>query len=161
LKPLAERVAETIAALETLDGDTRRLLEIEADQSPKEVDIVIDGEQVGYQARAADLDLHEVRCVLKVFEKWIESAGKKVGPSKEPRKPKLDDERMAVSALLKVWRDAVKGTSKPSCPTAKQFIPLVTEILGPVLTAYGVKASLCGLINDELRKKVHLKNTGT
>jgi hypothetical protein len=68
-----------------MDADTRRLLESEADQCPDEVDIVIDEEQVGYQVKAAGLDIHGVRCILKGFEKWIESAEKKLG-RREPRK---------------------------------------------------------------------------
>ena len=39
LKPLAKCVAATIAALEALDADTRRLLENEFDQSAGEVEI--------------------------------------------------------------------------------------------------------------------------
>jgi hypothetical protein len=52
LKPLAKCAAATIAALEALDADTRRLLENEFDQSAGEVEIILDGEKVGYQVKA-------------------------------------------------------------------------------------------------------------
>ena len=162
LKPLAERVAATIAALETLDADARRLLENEFDQSAGEVEIILDGEKVGYQVKADALNFYGVRSHLKVLEKLIASAKKKLGPPTSPRKIKLIDETSAIYALLKVWRDAAKGTSKPPCPTEKQFVPFVTEILGPVLTPYGVKTSLKGLINGVLYgKQESNKNTGT
>jgi hypothetical protein len=162
LKIVATATRELLLALEAMDADTRRLLESEADQCPDEVDIVIDEEQVGYQVKAAGLDIHGVRRILKVFEKWIESAEKKLGPPTSPRKIKLVDETSAIHALLKVWRDAAKGTSKPPCPTEKQFVPFVTEILGPVLAPYGVKTSLKGLINGVLYgKQKSNKNTGT
>src|ERR1700730_11613716 len=41
--------------------------------------IVIDGQKVWYQVKAVGIDIHEVRCSLKVFEKWIEAAEKKSG----------------------------------------------------------------------------------
>jgi hypothetical protein len=117
LKPLAKCVAATIAVLEALDADTRRLLENEFDQSTGEVEIIVDGEQVGYQVKADALNIYGVRSRLKVLEKLIASAKKKLGPRKSPRKIKLVDEDLAIHALLKVWRDAAKGTSKPPCPT--------------------------------------------
>jgi hypothetical protein len=162
LKPLAKCVAATIAALEALDADTRRLLENEFDQSAGEVEIILDGEKVGYQVKADALNVYGVRSRLKVLEKLIASAKQKLGPPKSPRKIRLVDETSAIHALLKVWRDAAKGTSNPPCPTEKQFVPFVTEILGPVLAPYGVKTSLKGLINEALYgKKESNKNTGT
>ena len=162
LKPLAKCTAATIAALEALDADTRRLLENEFDQSAGEVEIILDGEKVGYQVKADALNIYGVRSRLKVLEKLIASAKKKLGPPTSPRKIKLVDETSAIHALLKVWRDAAKGTSKPPCPTEKQFVPFVTEILGPVLAPYGVKTSLKGLINGVLYgKQESNKNTGT
>jgi hypothetical protein len=140
-----------------MDADTRRLLESEADQCPDEVDIVIDEEQVGYQVKAAGLDIHGVRCILKVFEKWIESAEKKLGPSKEPRKIKLDDERIAVSSLLRLWNWAL-GTD----PTIRPFTGFVNDVLMPVLKACNAETSLKGIINEVLYgKKEPTKNTGT
>jgi len=84
LKPLAKCVAATIAALETLDADTRRLLENVIDQSTGEVEIILDGEKVGYQVKADALNFYGVRSHLKVLEKLIASAIKKLGPSHVP-----------------------------------------------------------------------------
>jgi len=58
LKALAKCVAATIAALEALDADTRRLLENEFDQSAGEVEIILDGEKVGYQVKADALNIY-------------------------------------------------------------------------------------------------------
>jgi len=123
LRIVARATRELLLALEAMDADTRRLLESEADQCPSEVDIVIDEEQVGYQVKADALNIYGVRSRLKVLEKFIASAKQKLGPPKAPRKIKLVDETSAIHALLKVWRDAAKGTSKPPCPTEKQFVP--------------------------------------
>jgi hypothetical protein len=115
------------------------------------------GQEVWYQVKAVGIDIHEVRCSLKVFEKWIEAAEKKLGPSKEPRKIKLDDERIAVSSLLKLWNLAL-GTD----PTVGPFTGFVNSVLMPVLKACNAETSLKGIINEVLYgKKEPTKNTGT
>jgi hypothetical protein len=152
LKPLAERVAATIAALETLDADARRLLEHEADQSIGEVEIIVDGEQVGYQVGAGALGIYEIRCGLKVLKKWIEAAEEKL-PSKPPRKIKLDDERIAVSSLLTLWKMASEGTTLAADPTIGPFTGFVDEVLMPVLKACNAETSLKGIISEVLYGK--------
>ena len=154
---VAKATRTMLSALEALDADTRRLLEDEANQSPEEVDIVIDGQKVWYQVKTVGIDIHEVRCSLKVFEKWIEAAEKKLGPSKEPRKITLYDERTAVSSLLKLWNSAL-GTD----PTIGPFTGFVNGVLMPVLKACNAETSLKGIINEVLySKKEPTKNTGT
>jgi hypothetical protein len=145
-----------------MDADTRRVLESEADQCPDEVDIVIDEEQVGYEVKAAGLDIHGVRCTLKVFEKWIESAEKKLGPPKPPRKIKRDDERKAVLSLLTLWNMASEGTTPATDPTIGPFTDFVAEVLMPVLKACDAETPLTGIISEALYgKKEPTKNTGT
>jgi len=162
LRIVATATRQLLLALEAMDADTRRLLESEADQCPDEVDIVIDEEQVGYQVKAAGLDIHGVRRILKVFEKWIESAEKKLGPSKPPRKIKRDDERKAVLLLLKLWNMASKGTTIAADPTIGPFTDFVGEVLMPVLKACNTETSLTGIISEVLYgKQESNKNTGT
>jgi hypothetical protein len=151
-----------LLALEAMDADTRRLLESEADQCHDEVDIVIDEEQVGYQVKAAGLDIHGVRCILKVFEKWTESVERKLGPSKPPRKIKRDDERIAVLSLLTLWIMASKGTTIAVDPTRGAFTDFVNDVLMPVLKACNVETPLNGIISEVLYgKKEPNKKTGT
>jgi hypothetical protein len=162
LRIVATATRELLLALEAMDADTRRLLESEANQSPKEVDIVIDGQKIWYQVKAAGLDIDGVRPILKVFEKWIESAEKKLGPSKPPRKIKRDDERKAVLSLLKLWNMASKGTTIAADPTRGPFTDFVGEMLMPVLKACSAETSLTGIIGEVLYgKKEPTKNIRT
>lgn len=157
LATVANAAQTILSALEALDADTRRLLEGVADHSPNMVDIVVDGEQVEYQVRATALDIYSIRCSLKVFEKWIEAAERKLGPSKAPKKIKLDDERIAVLSLLKLWKMMLN-----SDPTERPFTCFVNEVVLPVLKACNAQTSLKGIIGETLYgKKVRNKNTGT
>jgi hypothetical protein len=154
---VAKATQRMLSVLEALDADTRRLLEDEADHSPDVIDIVIDGEQVGYQKKAVDLDIYNVHCSLKVFEKWIEAADKKLGSPKEPRKIKLDDERIAVLSLLTLWNRALGAD-----PTIGPFTNFTNDVLMPVLKASNAETPLTGIISEELYgKKEPIKNTGT
>jgi hypothetical protein len=161
LNPLAEATGATITALLTLDADTRRLLENEADRSPV-VAIVIDEEPVRYQVKAAGLTVQGVSSALKVLDKWIEAAKGRLDPSGPPRNAKRDAERAAVRALLQLWNDAPKGPAVPRDPTIGPFTKFVGDVLTPVLEDCGAETSLTGIISEELYgKKPPSKKTGT
>ena len=102
-----------------------------------------------------------MRCGLKVLKKWIEAAEEKL-PSKAPRKIKLDDERIAVSSLLTLWKMASEGTTLAADPRIGPFTGFVDEVLMPVLKACNAETSLKGIISEVLYgKKEPTKNTGT